>query len=108
MAGTPLQGSCRDNPMDRGACLATVHGVAESDMTERLTISFTFSGAKGMPNVVLLQKVNAPLFPKHVEYFLHYFSFSAHVSPVSIPHPLSMISQSSGFRGAKLGMDIHI
>ena len=34
---TPLQYSCLENPMDRGAWRATVHGVAGSDMTEGLT-----------------------------------------------------------------------
>ena len=28
--GTPLQYSCLENPMDRGACLAAIHGVAKS------------------------------------------------------------------------------
>ena len=35
--GNPLQYSCLGNPMDRGACWATVHGVTkELDMTKQL------------------------------------------------------------------------
>ena len=41
--GTPLQYSCLENPMDRGAWWATVHGVAKSrtqlsDLTDSLKI----------------------------------------------------------------------
>ena len=32
--GTPLQYSYLENPVDRGAWWATVHGVTESDTTE--------------------------------------------------------------------------
>ena len=32
--GNSLQCSCLENPIERGAWQATVHGVAESDLTE--------------------------------------------------------------------------
>ena len=36
--GNPLQYSCRNNPMDRGAWWARGDGVAELDMTELLSM----------------------------------------------------------------------
>ena len=35
--GNPLQYSCLGNPMDRGVWRNIVHGISESDMTERLS-----------------------------------------------------------------------
>ena len=32
--GTPVQRSCLENPIGRGAWWTAVHGVAESDVTE--------------------------------------------------------------------------
>ena len=37
--GNPLQNSCLENPVDGGGWQAPVHGVAELDMTEWLTLS---------------------------------------------------------------------
>ena len=39
--GNPLQYSFLENPRDRGAWRATVHGVTELDTTEGLTVHFT-------------------------------------------------------------------
>ena len=39
--GTPLQYSCLENPMDRGAWKAAVHGVAKS-RTQRSDFTFIF------------------------------------------------------------------
>ena len=40
--GNPLQYSCLENPMDRGAWRGTVHGVSESDVTKWLSIAILY------------------------------------------------------------------
>ena len=45
--GNPLQYSCLENPMDRGAWWATVHGVAKSQ-TQLRDFTFTFKETKDL------------------------------------------------------------
>ena len=47
--GNPLQYSCLNNPMDRGARQATVHGVTKSQIQLRLQHSFIQSGRQRGP-----------------------------------------------------------
>ena len=44
----PFQYSCLENPMDRGAWWATVHGVAKSQ-TRLSNFTFTFTNEKDTP-----------------------------------------------------------
>ena len=41
--GYPFQYSCLENSMDRGAWEAESHGIAESDKTEQLTLSLSWT-----------------------------------------------------------------
>ena len=60
--GNPLQDSCLENPMDRGAQRAPVHGVAESDTTEQLHSHTHFvSKPLAIQQKTVLQMVNLQL-----------------------------------------------
>ena len=51
--GNTLQCSCLGNPMERGAWWSTVHGVAESDMTLRLSNTKAFMCYQNTDSVLL-------------------------------------------------------
>ena len=62
--GNPLQYSCLENPIDRGACQATVHRVAESQtQLKQLSTAYTAQCEKQTQNLVAF-------FLKHIYYFL--------------------------------------
>ena len=63
--GNPLQDSCLGNSMDRGAWWATVHGVAEWDMTEH-----TWHIAKIFLNVVQNSTLNLIRYCFDIRYYL--------------------------------------
>ena len=59
--GNPLQYSCLDNPIDRGAWPATIHGVTgESDMIYQLNTNKMYGGsslvAQMVKNLPAMQK----------------------------------------------------
>ena len=60
--GNPLQYSCLENSMDRGAWWATVHGVAELDMTERLHFT-SIQGESHPPGLLLCSFGLLQVFP---------------------------------------------
>ena len=52
-SGNPLQYSCRGNPVNRGAWLATVRGVAESDVAEWLSTHCVDTGPGALSSALL-------------------------------------------------------
>ena len=70
--GNPLQYSCLENPMDRGAWWATVHGVAKR-RTRLSDFTFTFfqvlvPDAVASPLSLLDMKIQGPLQPTRSEF----------------------------------------
>ena len=64
--GNPLQYSCLENPMDRGAWWATVHGVAKSQ-TRLSDFPFTFTFTHIYSGIFIVTYI--------CEYFLHFVSY---------------------------------
>ena len=64
--GNPLQYSCLENPMDRQAWWATVHGVTKS-LTRLSNLPFTFTLTHQLPGK--LAESHAPHHPFVVEMF---------------------------------------
>ena len=57
--------------MDRGAWWATVHGVTESNMTEQLTLSFTFTEENGWQVIKLQYDSNSHYIYSVLTLFLY-------------------------------------
>ena len=69
--GNSLQHSCLENPMDRGACWATVHGVAKSsDMTELLSTHMVREAT------LILEELKRTSTPAKTKYNSHKSIFS--------------------------------
>ena len=66
--GNPLQGCCLENPRDRGAWWATVHGVIELDMPERLMRTHTHKRQYFYLHKINQGKIEQPVF---CQLFLH-------------------------------------
>ena len=70
--GNPLQHSCLENPMDRGAWRAAVPGVTESQTQQRVC-----SGREAQASLVSEQRSISPPDPSLLsQYFYNRFSFS--------------------------------
>ena len=73
--GYPLEYSCLENYVDRGAWCATIHVVVGSDTTERLTLSYFSMGTKKaeMENSIshsLQQKKKKKLQTSHLLFYI--------------------------------------
>ena len=59
--GNPLQYSCLQNPKDREVWQATVHGVTESDTTQRLSLTIVLiTNKKQTKNLTENKRMHTP------------------------------------------------
>ena len=75
--GNPLQYFCLENPMDRGARWAVVHGVAELYTIEQLTLSFLHFCLKNRQPIFLLGTLKTLLRSIWVTYQIHTWARSS-------------------------------
>ena len=101
--GNPLQYSCLENPMDRGAWQATVHGSQELDKTEQLNHHhhslFGGTHCSSLPILSFTQKqCPAQLAPASYSSLISYLLPSQKISQVNVLHSLepSARSRTSG------------
>ena len=99
--GYPLQYSCLENSIDRGAWQATVHGVTESDMTEDfhfLTSKYQ-KAQQPCPQISLLFQLY--LFLRRFHYypgFKYLLLLTAKLCP-TLCYPMDCSSQGSSVQG---------
>ena len=77
--GNPLQYPCLENPMDRGAWQATVHGVAEADTHAQLHVLMTTGKTISLTGWTFVSKVMSLLFNMLSRFVVAFLPRSKHL-----------------------------
>ena len=81
--GNPFQYSCLNNPMDRGAWRATVHGLTKVlDMTEQINTQISFTIVKVKTDIFFLFQ-HLPIALSEAGCFLSFLAHSSTKEPFS-------------------------
>ena len=88
--GNPRHYSCLENPMDRGAQWATVHGVTESGTPEQLSLSYLWS------------HVSVHMFHRHLKVCVSNLICSLTTPPIPDECFSHTVNPQTGCRGSPL------